>query len=61
MPIYEYRCADGHVTERLELLSKKVDSVPCPNCGAVAFKQISRTSFGIKELNKFGDIRTYTP
>jgi putative FmdB family regulatory protein len=40
MPIYEYRCLDGHLTEKLSF-SNTEKSVTCPICGQVAQRIIS--------------------
>lgn len=33
MPIYDYKCPDGHITTRLVRWSQKPDTVPCKTCG----------------------------
>ena len=33
MPIYVYRCANGHNTERLRKVSERADSFDCLQCG----------------------------
>lgn len=34
MPLYDYRCADGHVSESLQPFTRTTR--PCPTCGSVA-------------------------
>jgi len=48
MPLYEFRCPRGHVTERLMNLDDAVDSIRCPakmrrpgTCGQRANRAIS--------------------
>ncbi len=43
MPIYEYKCGAGHITERLELISRNEDVMACPECHESAHKIFSRT------------------
>lgn len=48
MPIFEYKCINGHMTERLILHTpdEQDESTKCNHCGAVATKvDVSRTSF----------------
>jgi putative FmdB family regulatory protein len=42
MPTYEFRCPKGHEFERLyRTISGAPSEVPCPECGAIAERQIS--------------------
>ena len=42
MPTYEFRCPKGHEFDRLyRTISAAPSEVPCPECGAVATRQIS--------------------
>ena len=41
MPTYEYRCPNGHVTEKFAKISEATSQIPCGVCGAVAERQIS--------------------
>lgn len=43
MPIYEYRCACGHVTEELRRIGERGTSAACEHCGSTASLVISRT------------------
>jgi putative FmdB family regulatory protein len=42
MPTYEYKCPNGHVTEKFfRKISDAAAELPCPVCGAVAERQLS--------------------
>ena len=41
MPTYEYRCPNGHVTDKFSKISEATSQIPCGVCGAVAERQIS--------------------
>ncbi len=42
MPTYEYRCQNGHQFEKFyRTISASEVEVPCPECGAVATRQVS--------------------
>ena len=42
MPTYEFRCPNGHEFERFyRTISAGVSELPCPECGAVATRQLS--------------------
>lgn len=42
MPTYEFRCPNGHEFERFyKTMSTAPSEVPCPECGAVAARQLS--------------------
>lgn len=32
MPVYEYKCKNGHTFERVLKLSEFTEEFPCPNC-----------------------------
>ena len=40
MPLYDFKCPAGHVTESLQKVS--VNAIFCPTCGAPAGRQIPR-------------------
>jgi putative FmdB family regulatory protein len=43
MPTYEYSCPEGHEFERfLRKISDGRPELPCPECGAIATRKISR-------------------
>ena len=42
MPTYEFRCSNGHEFERFyRKISDAAAELPCPECGAVATRQLS--------------------
>ena len=41
MPIYEYSCKAGHVTERLLSMNTAIETIACPACGKPAERIIS--------------------
>ena len=42
MPTYEYRCPAGHEFEKFyRKISDAAGEVPCPECGAIAERQLS--------------------
>ena len=42
MPTYEFRCPNGHEFERFyRKISDAAAELPCPECGAVATRQLS--------------------
>ncbi|HJQ19160.1 MAG TPA: FmdB family zinc ribbon protein [Gemmatimonadaceae bacterium] len=42
MPTYEYKCPQGHEFERFyKTISAAQAEVPCPECGAIAARQLS--------------------
>jgi putative FmdB family regulatory protein len=45
MPLYDYRCPDGHYFERMAPMTSG-DEQGCPACGAVAAKVPSRVALG---------------
>ena len=45
MPLYDYRCPDGHYFERMTPMTSG-DEQDCPACGAVAAKVPSRVALG---------------
>jgi putative FmdB family regulatory protein len=53
MPIYEYRCAQGHLTDAFRSVAARHDLELCATCGALASKAISRPAFAV------GDIKGY--
>lgn len=60
MPIYEYECEKGHVTERLELSSRNENYIPCthPDCIFVAHKRTSRSSWKFGKLDNGINVTT---
>ena len=42
MPTYEYRCSEGHTTERfVRKISDATSEIECPVCGKTATRQVS--------------------
>jgi putative FmdB family regulatory protein len=46
MPVYEFECSDGHITEELVRMGTK--STKCSKCSKRAKKIISQCSFELK-------------
>ena len=55
MPIYEYACKNGHLTEVFQKLSDKPPKA-CPRCGAKLERVLSRTSFQLKGGGWYKDL-----
>ena len=53
MPVYEFECSDGHVTEELVRMGTK--STRCSKCNKKAKKIISQCSFELKGGGWFAD------
>ena len=46
MPLYEYKCENGHTTEKLRSVENRVIPVQCGHCNLFAYKQpFSRSNF----------------
>lgn len=42
MPTYEFRCAEGHATDRFfPKISDALTEIECPECGGIAARQLS--------------------
>jgi putative FmdB family regulatory protein len=48
MPLYEYQCARGHITESLQLLTEKAAHVKCPQCPRRAYPIVSAVAGIVK-------------
>jgi putative FmdB family regulatory protein len=49
MPTYEFRCPKGHDFERFyRTISSGVSELPCPECGEIAIRQLSRSGLVFK-------------
>ncbi|MEH0147279.1 zinc ribbon domain-containing protein [Corynebacterium sp. Q4381] len=44
MPIYEFKCVDGHVTDMQLPMSSETREINCPDCGSQARRLISAPS-----------------
>ena len=53
MPVYEFECADGHITE--DLVSMGTKHVKCHKCNKKAKKIISPCSFELKGGGWYAD------
>jgi putative FmdB family regulatory protein len=53
MPVYEFECSDGHVTEKLVSMGKK--HTRCAKCNKVAKKILSPCSFELKGSGWYAD------
>jgi putative FmdB family regulatory protein len=53
VPIYEFRCPNGRITERLVRMDTK--EIECPKCHKKAKKIISLCSFELKGGGWFAD------
>lgn len=53
MPVYEFECTCGEITE--ELVKMGTQSVMCPKCGKPAPKIMSRCSFELKGGGWYAD------
>lgn len=53
MPVYEFECTCGQITE--DLVKMGTSSIPCPKCGKTAHKIISRCSFELKGGGWYAD------
>ena len=51
MPLYDYLCNQGHVTEKL--VGGRVETIPCPLCGQDARRsEVCRVSYVIKNQSE---------
>jgi len=53
MPVYEFECPKGTVTERI--VKVETDTIDCPECGEKAKKIISQCSFELKGGGWYAD------
>jgi putative FmdB family regulatory protein len=53
MPVYEFECSDGHISEELVRMGTK--STRCSKCNKKAKKIISQCSFELKGGGWFAD------
>jgi putative FmdB family regulatory protein len=47
MPLYDYRCPEGHLTEVLVTFGQRPDVTPCATCGALALRQFPNSNWQI--------------
>jgi len=53
MPVYEFECPNGTVTEKLVRMD--TEEIECPHCGQTAKKIISQCSFELKGGGWYAD------
>ena len=53
MPIYEFECPEGTVTEKVTRMN--TDKIECPKCGRKAKKIISSCTFKLKGGGWYAD------
>jgi len=53
MPVYEFECPDGHITE--ELVRMGTETTKCAKCKKTARKIISQCSFELKGGGWYAD------
>lgn len=53
MPVYEFECPNGRITEKLVSVNTK--SIVCPHCHKKAKKIMSRCSFELKGSGWYAD------
>ncbi|HHP7235259.1 MAG TPA: FmdB family zinc ribbon protein [Desulfobacterales bacterium] len=53
MPVYEFKCECGEVTE--DLVRMGTESISCPKCGKTANKIMSRCTFELKGGGWYAD------
>jgi len=53
MPVYEFECKCGHLSE--EFVKMGTESIACPKCGNIAQKIMSRCSFDLKGGGWYAD------
>lgn len=58
MPIYEYSCLSGHVTEAIRPVKDHALNIECPECGAPASKILSATPTSFRFADSSGRKRS---
>jgi putative FmdB family regulatory protein len=53
MPVYEFECPEGKITEKLVPMGTK--QIRCPECGRTARKILSRCTFKLKGGGWYAD------
>ena len=53
MPVYEFECPNGEITERL--VKMDVKEITCPHCQQTAHKIMSRCQFELKGGGWYAD------
>jgi len=47
MPLYEYECPEGHRSEKTRPMSQSMDDALCPDCGQLARRIMSVSTYAI--------------
>lgn len=58
MPIYEYRCRDGHMTDEYRTVEDRHLPVACRVCGQHAAKIISRIGHAVPDIAGYRSVVT---
>ncbi|RJP82741.1 MAG: zinc ribbon domain-containing protein [Desulfobacteraceae bacterium] len=53
MPVYEFKCPEGTITEKLVKMDTR--QIECPKCGKTAKKIMSQCSFELKGGGWYAD------
>lgn len=56
MPVYEYRCPSGHITDAYRTVEGRSAPEPCATCGLEAEKCISRPAFAVPDIGGYRSI-----
>jgi putative FmdB family regulatory protein len=48
MPVYEFQCPNGHITEKIMVMSDDTRELSCYECCKLATRIISKSSFQFK-------------
>ncbi len=51
MPLYEYQCPKGHVTEQIRTLAEFTESIDCPRCSKA---RIPAKTTAVLKMSKTG-------
>lgn len=56
MPLYEYRCADGHVTDEYRTIDERARPAVCAKCHGQADKIISRVGHAVPDISPYRSV-----
>lgn len=48
MPIYEFKCPNGHITEKKMSIKDNTKELPCDSCESISNRIISSSTFHFK-------------
>jgi len=57
MPLYEYRCAAGHLTDEYRSVEDRSRATVC-RCGELAEKIVSRVGFAMPDISGYRSMQT---